>query len=76
MHTGAIGRTSNLRGRQPDTFFQGDFEARLALKTAHKKLRLREESTEAYESPYPWPKIAKTSTPRPWPGSVRKTTAR
>ena len=76
MHRGDIGRMSNLWGRQPDTIFQGDFKARLALKTAHKKLRLREESTEPYESQYPWPKKAEASTSRPWPGSGRKTTAR
>ncbi len=59
FRNGAIGRMSNLWGRLPDTFFQGDFEARFALKTADKDLRLGEELAEAYEVPMPLAEICR-----------------
>ena len=59
FRNGAIGRMSNLSGRLPDTFFRGDFEARFALKTAHKDLRLGEELAEAYEVPMPLAEICR-----------------
>lgn len=46
-------------GRLPDTFFQGDFEARFALKTANKDLRLGEELAEAYEVPMPLAQVCR-----------------
>ena len=51
FRNGAIGRMSNLWGRLPDTFFQGDFEARFALKTAHKDLRLGRRAGRSLRSP-------------------------
>ena len=59
FRNGAIGRMSNLWGRLPDTFFQGDFDARFALKTAHKDLRLGEELAGAYEVPMPLAEICR-----------------
>ena len=59
FRNGAIGRMSNLSGRLPDTFFRGDFEARFALKTAHKDLRLGEELAEAYEVAMPLAEICR-----------------
>ena len=59
FRNGAIGRMSNLTGRLPDTFFRGDFDARFALKTAHKDLRLGEELAEAYEVPMPLAQICR-----------------
>ena len=59
FRNGAIGRMSNLWGRLPDTFFKGDFDARFALKTAHKDLRLGEELAEAYEVPMPLAQICR-----------------
>ena len=66
FRNGAVGRMSNLWGRLPDTFFKGDFQARFALKTAQKDLRLGEELAEAYASstPKPWPEAGKTWTRR------------
>ena len=59
FRNGAIGRMSNLTGRLPDTFFRGDFEARFALKTANKDLRLGEELAQAYEVPMPLAEICR-----------------
>ena len=59
FRNGAIGRMSNLWGRLPDTFFRGDFEARFALKTAHKDLRLGEELAEAYDVSMPLAEICR-----------------
>ena len=59
FRNGAIGRMSNLTGRLPDTFFRGDFEARFALKTADKDLRLGKELAEAYEVPMPLAEICR-----------------
>ena len=59
FRNGAIGRMSNLWGRLPETFFQGDFEARFALKTAHKDLNLGEELAEAYEVPMPLAQVCR-----------------
>ena len=59
FRNGAIGRMSNLWGRLPDTFFRGDFEARFALKTAHKDLRLGEELAEAYDVAMPLAEICR-----------------
>ena len=59
FRNGAIGRMSNLWGRLPDTFFQGDFEARFALKTADKDLRLGKELAEAYEVSMPLAEICR-----------------
>ena len=59
FRNGAIGRMSNLSGRLPDTLFKGDFEARFALKTADKDLRLGEELAEAYEVPMPLAEICR-----------------
>ena len=59
FRNGAIGRMSNLWGRLPDTLFQGDFEARFALKTAHKDLRLGEELAEAYDVPMPLAQVCR-----------------
>ncbi len=56
---GAIGRMSNLWGRLPDTFFQGDFEARFALRTANKDLLLGEELAEAYEVSMPLAEVCR-----------------
>ena len=59
FRNGAIGRMSNLWGRLPDTLFQGDFEARFALRTAHKDLRLGEELAEAYDVSMPLAEICR-----------------
>ena len=59
FRNGAIGRMSNLWGRLPDTFFRGDFDARFALKTAHKDLRLGEELAEAYDVTMPLAEICR-----------------
>ena len=59
FRNGAIGRMSNLTGRLPDTFFRGDFEARFALKTADKDLRLGQELADAYEVPMPLAEICR-----------------
>ena len=59
FRNGAIGRMSNLWGRLPDTFFRGDFEARFALRTAHKDLRLGEELAEAYDVAMPLAEICR-----------------
>ena len=59
FRNGAIGRMSNLWGRLPDTLFRGDFEARFALKTANKDLRLGEELAEAYEVSMPLAQICR-----------------
>ena len=59
FRNGAIGRMSNLWGRLPDTLFQGDFEARFALRTANKDLRLGEELAEAYEVSMPLAEICR-----------------
>ena len=59
FRNGAIGRMSNLWGRLPDTFFQGDFEARFAPKTAHKDLSLGEELAEAYEVQMPLAQVCR-----------------
>ena len=59
FRNGAIGRMSNLTGRLPDTFFRGDFEARFALKTANKDLRLGEELADAYEVSMPLAEICR-----------------
>ncbi len=59
FRNGAIGRMSNLTGRLPDTLFRGDFEARFALRTAHKDLRLGEELAEAYDVPMPLAEICR-----------------
>ena len=59
FRNGAIGRMSNLSGRLPDTLFRGDFEARFALKTANKDLRLGEELAEAYDVSMPLAEICR-----------------
>ena len=59
FRNGAIGRMSNLWGRLPDTFFRGDFEARFALRTADKDLRLGEELAEAYDVSMPLAEICR-----------------
>ncbi len=59
FRNGAIGRMSNLWGRLPDTFFQGDFEARFALRTANKDLLLGAELAEAYEVPMPLAEVCR-----------------
>ena len=46
-------------GRLPDTLFRGDFDARFALKTAHKDLRLGEELAEAYDVTMPLAEICR-----------------
>ena len=53
FRNGAIGRMSNLWGRLPDTLFRGDFDARFALQTAQKDLRLGQELADAYDVPMP-----------------------
>ena len=59
FRNGAIGRMSNLWGRLPDTLFRGDFDARFALKTANKDLRLGEELAEAYQVSMPLAQICR-----------------
>lgn len=56
---GAIGRQSNLWFRLPDTYFQGDFNARFALRTANKDLHLGEELAEAFEVPMPLAQVCR-----------------
>jgi len=56
---GAIGRQSNLWFRLPDTYFQGDIQARFALRTANKDLHLGEELAEAFEVPMPLAEVCR-----------------
>ena len=59
FRNGAIGRMSNLSMRLPDTFFRGDFDARFALRTAHKDLRLGADLAEAFEVPMPLAEVCR-----------------
>ena len=47
----ALGNMSNLKVRLPDTYFQGDFEARFALKLARKDLGLATQLARAHQVP-------------------------
>jgi 3-hydroxyisobutyrate dehydrogenase/2-hydroxy-3-oxopropionate reductase len=59
FRNGAIGRMSNLWGRLPDTLFRGDFDARFALQTAQKDLRLGQELADAYDVPMPLAEVCR-----------------
>lgn len=47
----ALGNMSNLKVRLPATYFQGDFDARFALKLARKDLGLATQSARRHQVP-------------------------